>query len=189
VCTIGLAACSKSPASPSATSGTATDAAQDASNPDGSTLKITAPTPISPANGARLEFADSIALTIGNGELKYASNVVVGYEFQVMNAGGVIVAATSGVPAGNGTTSWALTSQLDGDQTYSWRARATAGDGGVGPWSSTSTFVAPQNAGFNRPGALYDPLYNGQTLGQIVGPAIWVPGVGLKLQSQLSHVK
>jgi hypothetical protein len=44
--------------------------------------------------------------------------------------------------------------------------------------------------GFNRPGELYDPLIHGETVGEIVGSATFLPGRGIQLnngQTRLVH--
>lgn len=190
-CAVALVACSKSPSAPTAPSavvpaGAATDAAAAA---DGSTLKVTAPVPQSPINNARPAASDSVVLVVGNSAAKFASNIPVFYHFQVFNAGGGNVVDAANIPAGAGTTSYQVTAALDGDQVYSWRARVEAG-GGAGPWSTTNSFIAPQNDGYIRGSELYDPLSNGKTVGRLVGgPFSWVPGVGLRILAQTAYVR
>jgi hypothetical protein len=43
--------------------------------------------------------------------------------------------------------------------------------------------------GFLRAGELYDPLIHGETVGQVVGSATFIPGKGIQLNNGQSHVK
>ena len=186
VCAIGAVTCGKesSPAvSPSTTSPTTA-----ADGPaDGSTLKVTAPVPQSPTGGQRLEQTDAVPLVARNAGRKFAADFALTYRFRVFNAAGSTVAETANVSEGAGTTAYALTAQLEGDQTYSWQVRAEA-QGETGPWSAIATFVAPANTGYIRGNELYDPLANGVTIGEKHGPLTFIPGVGVKLETQLSYI-
>ncbi len=44
--------------------------------------------------------------------------------------------------------------------------------------------------GYNKPGALYDPLVNGETVGSIGGSGniTWVPGQGIRMNDQRAYV-
>src|SRR5438045_8965064 len=88
VCALALAvACSKqhtaSPTSPTGAAAVSGNAAGD-----GSTLKVTAPTPVSPINGVKISQGDSIVLTVNNATATYASSVPLKYEFAVVNSSG-----------------------------------------------------------------------------------------------------
>ena len=43
--------------------------------------------------------------------------------------------------------------------------------------------------GFNRAGEVYDPLIHGETVGQVIGPATFLPGRGIQLDTGTSYVK
>jgi hypothetical protein len=187
VCALAVVgSCGKSTPSPSSPSAAVPGDAN--ANPDGSTLKATAPTPQSPMNGVKLD-TPSVVLQIGNSTMKFAPGVGLGYRFEVFNAGGARVYQSGLVPAGAGSTSHEVAAPLEGDQTYSWQARAEY-QGSAGPWSarSNTNFIAPNNVGYIRGSELYDPLVAGRTIGHVVGPHEWIPGVGLKLLSHESHV-
>ena len=62
---------------------------------------------------------------------------------------------------------------LDVDQIYGWRARAVW-QGRHGPWSTEATFRATAGGGINDDG-VYDPLVNGQTVGEIFGDVTFIP--------------
>src|SRR2546422_7724951 len=140
VCALAVAvACGKHPtssASPSAVDPAAANAASD-----GSTLKATAPTPQSPVKGVKLEAGTTITLVVGNASMKFASGTPVAYRFQIYNAAGTQVYNSPLVSGGSsGTTSHAVTTALDGDQTYQWQGRG--GDNGAhGPGASRGSIL------------------------------------------------
>jgi hypothetical protein len=156
-------ACSKSaptPASPSAPTTVSSDAAAD-----GSTLKATAPTPVSPINGAQ---PDTLTLTINKSTGKFDSSVVLSYEFEIKNAAGATVCNSGNVPGGTAATIvYTPTCVLEFDTAHTWRARATNA-GAVGPWSAAASFKTP-SGGYIRNGELFDPLTNGKTVGSVLG--------------------
>ncbi|MGH9313461.1 MAG: hypothetical protein ACRD1S_09710 [Vicinamibacterales bacterium] len=178
--------CGKSSPSPSSPSAAIPGDAN--ANPDGSNLKATAPTPLSPLNGVRLD-TPGVALTVGNASLKFATGLPLTYRFEVFNAAGTRVYQSPSVAAGATSTTHEVEGALDGDQTYSWQCRVEY-LGAVGPWSArtSATFIAPNNVGYIRGSELYDPLINGTTVGKVVGSVTWIPGVGLKLNGHESYV-
>jgi hypothetical protein len=187
VCAVVVAgSCGKESPTPSSPSPAVP--ADTQANADGSNLKATAPSPQSPVNGARIE-SGVITLRVGNSNMRFASGVPLSYRFEVYNAGGARVYQSGLVGAGQGSTSHDVQGALDGDQTYSWQARAEY-LGAVGPWSArtSATFIAPNNVGFMRGNELYDPLIGGKSIGNVVGPHTWLPGVGLRLDAHESYV-
>lgn len=122
------------------------------------------------------------------------------YEFQISDrsdfstttdaplAGFIAAVGQSGVAeSGTGQTSFAPTVDLQPATRMYWRARVTQG-GTTSGWSATATFRT-QLVGFNRAGELYDPLAGGQTIGSAVGSTTFVPGVGIRLNSEASYVQ
>ena len=121
------------------------------------------------------------------------------YEFQIsdnssFSAGSATIpgfvsnVTQTGVAEGtDGRTSYTLSQDLQPTTIFYWRVRATQGTA-TGPWSATGTFRS-RLVGFNRAGELYDPLVHGETVGQIVGSATFLPGRGLRLNNGLSHVR
>jgi hypothetical protein len=185
VCAVALAiACSKQSASPTSPSAAAVTSGNAAG--DGSTLKVSAPTPVSPINGVKLAQGDPVFLTINNSTAAYANSVPLRYEFAVVDAAGnqVYVGQTA---SGAAQSSISLQDvSLEAEQTYQWHARAFYGDY-TGPWSPFASFVAPQNDGYIRGNELYDPLINGKTVGTIHGPIQWWPG-GIHLDDFTSYI-
>lgn len=171
-----------SPTSPSASGALTTSAAAD-----GSTLKATAPTLVSPINTQRVD-APEPTLVVANSTTEFASGVSLSYRFEVYNSANTLVDRSGLVPGdSSGTTSYVVAVQLEGDQTYEWRARAEF-DGAVGPWSLRSSFAVEATNGYLRGNELYDPLINGKTVGTINGPVTFIPGLGVRLETQLSYI-
>jgi hypothetical protein len=186
VCLIALAAaCSRQSASPTSPSAAAARTGQ-AVGEDGSTLKVSAPVPVSPINGVKINQGDNIVLTVNNSSATYAGSVPLKYEFAVVNSAGqqVFVGQNS---SGAAQTSVQVTGNLDAEQPYQWHARAFYGDN-TGPWSAYAQFIAPANEGYIRGNELYDPLSNGKTIGTVHGNVTFIPGVGAKLNDFYAYI-
>lgn len=178
-------ACSKqspSPVSPSAAPEAAADAA-----PDGSTLKATAPTPVSPVGGAQ---PDTVVLTATKSVGKFA-DISPSYEFEIFNAANARVYTSGvigGVGSGDNVTHQPPDTALDFDQPYTWRVRAVF-QGAHGPWSSTASFRSAVG-GYLRGNELFDPLTNGQSkVMEGSNNVTWLPGVGVRLNARDSVVQ
>lgn len=185
VCALAVAVgCSKQTPSPSAP-GAADPASIDA-NADGSTLKASTPTLQSPINGVKLPSGEPVVLVAGNSTTSFVSGVPLSYRFEVTNAAGVVV-ETALVTGGSTTTSRTVAAELDGDLTYQWRVRPEY-QGTPGPWSARASFISPTTDGYIRGAELYDPLINGKTVGTIVGPVTFIPGVGVRLEALHSYI-
>jgi hypothetical protein len=185
-CAIAVATCGKEASSTLSPTATPPPTAAEG-YPDGSTLKVTAPVPQSPTGGQRLAQTDSVALIAQNAGRKFAAELALTYRFRVFNAAGAMIAEAANILERAGTTAYTLTAQLEGEQTYGWQVRAEA-QGKAGPWSALATFVAPANTGYLRGNELYDPLANGVTIGEKHGPLTFIPGVGVRLETQLSYI-
>lgn len=163
-CALALTiACSNSPDSPSAPG--AVNSPESGAAADGSTLKATAPTPVSPINDFRTDTRKP-TMTVNNATGKYVGGTYT-YEFQLLNDAGAVV-STATMNSGATTTSWVYPTDLDRDTPYRWRARARSGSA-VGPWSSNARFLTvKENRTPNSPtGKL--PLPNGlPILNQVV---------------------
>src|SRR5262249_30829692 len=125
-------ACSSEPAAPAAPTNTSTAAA------DGSTLKATAPVPVSPVNDASVP--DTPTLTANGSTTSYVSGVLpLQYRFEVFNDAGTKIQDSGLMPS----PSFKITATLDFNKRYTWHARAEY-QSGVGPWSTTASFISPQ---------------------------------------------
>lgn len=175
-------ACSKSPQSPASPAGLPTGAGDAAA--DGSTLKVSAPVPQSPVNNAQPQ---TLTLTAAASSPLFAAagSPALTYEFQILTGGGSVVNActTTASPSG-GTVSATPVCTLDFDTTYRWRVRARLGSA-FGPWGEAQ-FKSPIG-GFFRGNEVYDPLYNGQTVGEAHNVQ-FIPNVGLRFNGHDSRI-
>lgn len=176
-------ACSKSspsPASPSVTENGSGDAGAD-----GSTLKATAPTAVSPVGGAQ---PDSLTLTSSKAEGKYDKTLPLTYQFQISSGSTIVSACTGTVSAGtDATVSYSPSCALEFDQPHTWKVRARYLDF-VGPWSAEASFRSP-SGGYIRGNEIFDPLTNGKTAGEPNGGVQFVAGQGAKLLDHGSFIR
>jgi hypothetical protein len=175
-------ACSKStpnPASPSSAAPAEADA-----NADGSTLKATTPTIVSPTGGTQV--VDPVTLTSSKATGLFA-DITVSYQFQVRSGSTVVYdsGVTGGAGSGNNVSHTVPGAALSPDTNYTWRVRPTY-QGALGSWSADGAFRSPVGA-FIRGNEVRDPLTIGRTVGEIRGPVQFTPD-GLKLIAHESHV-
>src|SRR5439155_9436782 len=104
--------------------------------PDGSNLKVTAPSPVSPINGETAASTTPV-FTVTAVTAPYSNSLAgLTYEFELYdNSGNRIDDTFKSEPT------WASPG-LKGDTTYRWRSRATLGPD-TGPWSSLAQFRTP----------------------------------------------
>jgi hypothetical protein len=169
-----------SPASPTPAS-TSAETGTEAAAADGSTLKVPPPTPTAPANGAQA--ADfNIVLKVSPVTAKYVNISTFAYHFQLL-VNNQVVRETRGT-----STQWAV-QDLDSNVTYSWHARAESGTY-FGPWSDAWTFKTPDiPLGYIHSDEVYDPLNNGKTVGEIVGPVTLIPNTGARMEDLVSYIQ
>jgi len=179
--TLACSSDSDSPVSPSSSEGGASGASAD-----GSTLKASAPVPQSPVNNQQ---PDQLVFVANKSTATYAGAAAAfAYEFEIRNSGNTATVCPAAiVPGGSGSTvTYTSSCNLEFEQNYMWRVRATNGNA-RGPWA-TATFKAPAG-GFIRGNEVYDPLINGKTVGDIVGPVTFIPGVGVRLEDFSSYIQ
>lgn len=153
---------------------------------DGSTLKATAPAPVSPVNGQKPSV--SLELTVTNSTMEFGSGVTPLYRFEIYS-GSTRVYESPLVPAGNGTTTHAPNVQLNPDQPYQWQARVEA-QGAVGPWTTPrASFTGFVSGGYIKANEIYDPLTNGTSVGRVHGPVVFIPGVGARFDSDEAYIE
>ena len=176
-------ACSKSSQNPVAPG--STQDGTGAAGADGSTLKVAAPGPVSPVGGAQ---PDTLVLTANRVSGKFDSSVNPSYEFRIKTSGGAVVPACSSTvpPPDGGTVSYTPTCSLNLDTPHSWSVRAVFA-GAAGPWSADAAFRTPLG-GYINGTELYDPLYNGKTIGTPVGPVTF-SGDGARLNANQSYIR
>jgi hypothetical protein len=133
---------------------------------DESTLKVSPPAVQAPANETKPTTA---TLVVGTATPLFGGPTPTQYRFQVFNSANALVDER----VVNGT-SYSVTAELTENQRYTWRARGEW-QGEVGPWSTSSAFIAPQTAFLGR--EIVDPLTNGKTVGIQKG-GVFLPGQG-----------
>ena len=177
-------ACSKNAETPTAPSSAQPGAADAAA--DGSTLKVSAPTPQSPVNNQQI---DSLVLTATRSTPAFGSTTPLSYEFEIKNAAGATVCPSGLISGGSAATvSYSPTNcTLEFDQSHTWRVRAGVNNG-RGPWSVSSTFRS-NSGGYMRDNEVFDPLTNGRTVGEVFGPVTFIPGVGARLETATSYIQ
>jgi hypothetical protein len=131
--TVACSQGAQTPVSPSAAAGSS------AANPDGSTLKVSAPVLLSPVGGERVGTRRP-TFAFNNSTGKFAS-VNLTYRLELLDGSGNFVIARS-VPQGGGPTTYDLDTELIYNADVQWRVRAEV-DGQFGPWSATETFKSP----------------------------------------------
>lgn len=106
---------------------------------DGSSLKVSAPTPTSPING------QLIGASKTNGPTLLASSVsasytsaAMQYRFRIVDASGVVSQQSALV----NSPSWSVPVVMSPNSKYTWNVRAEY-QGLVGPWSSAASFSTP----------------------------------------------
>ena len=165
--------------------------------PTPAAANVTAPALGTPADNEQLETLRP-TLTVRNATSDQNGARV--YEFQISDNTNFTAATTSNVPGfaatvsktgvaegSGGTTSFTVEQDLQPTTLFYWRARAVQASA-TGPWSPTGRFKS-KLVGFNRAGELYDPLIHGETVGEIVGPATFLGGRGIQLNTGNSFVR
>lgn len=150
------------------------------------TVAVNAPVPEAPIGDAQL---DTLRPTL---VVRNASSSATGtrtYDFQISDSPEFtpVLVSQSGVAEGGATTSFTPASDLPSSTRMYWRARVLQG-GSASAWSSTAQFRT-QIGGFNRGGALFDPLTNGQTIGERVGSITDMGAHGMRVGSANSWIK
>lgn len=139
-------ACSQAAAPPTSPAGT--DPGSSTANPDGSTLKVTTPVPVSPAGGVEITDLDP-DLVINNAEWKFVGGLPLAYVFEVFGDGGELVYRSNPVAEGpGGRTTHETAVDLRQNEVHTWRAYAVY-QGQRGPMPSTASFKT-----FNRFGTV-----------------------------------
>ncbi len=162
----------------------------------GGTVTLSAPVPVSPVNGEQLSTLRPTLVVQNTTASAQGSRT---YEFQVSDrtdftlgssltaSFAVAINQTGVAEGGDGRTSFAVGADLQPTTRMYWRARVVQG-------ASTSDWSQPANfrtklMGYSRAGELYDPLIHSETIGTVQGPHTWIPGKGLRLDTENSFVR
>ncbi|HNV04163.1 MAG TPA: hypothetical protein PLN93_11325 [Vicinamibacterales bacterium] len=168
------------------------------SGPSTGTATLAAPVPDAPVDNVQLTTLRP-TLSVRNVPSTQAGGAKL-YEFQIADnpsfsadSGAsslyypVAVTKTGVAEDASGKTGFTVDADLQPATRLYWRARVAQGTA-VSDWSATATFRT-RIAGYSRAGELYDPLVNGETVGERVGATAFVPGDGLRLDSSSSYVR
>ena len=162
-------ACSQTPNALTAPSAAAASASlAETSAADGSTLKVTAPAPVSPANNQRAE--DRQPTLVWLNSTGVYNNVGVAYDIELSTPTAVVYTRTVGESPNYG--SHLVEAQLNYDTVYSWRVRAHIGNPDtVGPWSAWTSFLSPaQPVAVVAPPTTGGGTSGGSSTGTCIGP-------------------
>ena len=172
--------CSKSPDTPVAPS--SSPESSTAAAADGSKLKATAPTPVSPVNDAQPD--GSIVLVSTKSQGKFANITPLRVRSQERGGRDGYSRVTDGVESG-ANVEHTVDDALEFDAPHTWRVRAVVAEA-AGPWSSAASFRTP-SGGYIHEQEIFDPLVNGKTVGTRVGATQFIPGKGLELLTHQSY--
>jgi hypothetical protein len=148
-------------------------------NAETETLKVTAPTVVSPVNDQQPSL---LVLNASPSEGKFTEAGSLQYNFEIYDSANVRV--VNDIAPSSSHTVAAL---LEFGKRYTWRVRATR-DGAYGPFSTTGSFIAPAGGYNTVADGLYDPLINGRTIGTVHGNVEFIPGVGAKLLDNSAYI-
>ncbi|HEX6162453.1 MAG TPA: hypothetical protein VFZ31_03745 [Vicinamibacterales bacterium] len=134
------AACSQAPQALTSPTGSVGAPTAETAAPDGTTLKVTAPSLVSPVDGARAEDRRPTLIWV-NATGRYGG-IGVAYDIELSTPTAVVYSRTVGESPDIGAH--LVDFDLDYDTVYSWRVRAHIGNPDTyGPWSPWANFTSP----------------------------------------------
>ncbi len=160
-------------------------------------VTLSVPLAVSPVNGDQLATLRP-TLTVQNTTSSQQSGSRT-YEFQIsdrtdfsigssLTSTFLVAVNQTGVPEGSdGRTAFTVQSELQPATRMYWRARVVQGTSSS-TWSDAAMFKT-KLVGYNRTGELYDPLIHSESIGSISGAHTWIPGKGLRLDTERSYVQ
>ena len=151
--TAATIACSQTPAAPVSPSGT--DPISAEAGPNGETLKVSAPTLVSPVGG--VEITDrSPDLVINNAAPRFSPSLPLSYVFEVRDEENRVVYTSPPVAAGaDGRTQHEVNLNLDLNEGHTWRAWAVY-QNARGPLATPGTFRTFNRFGVSCTGSELD---------------------------------
>jgi hypothetical protein len=129
----GIAACSSSPATPSSPSGANPN--ESALNPDGTSLKVTAPSGLTPNGGTIDTRRPTLSFSASTGRFQPVTGLT--YDLEVRNAQNSVVYSRNITG-----TSHALETDLTNSDNYTWRVQPRIGTD-LGPAAAFASFRTP----------------------------------------------
>ena len=105
------------------------------------TLKVSAPTRISPQEGAVINDISGLILTVANPQATFINDpIAMDLEFEIWQASPLTIKHTGTASSGTSNSNFTVPTNILEDGTiYVWRARGVI-DGAVGPWSAQYSF-------------------------------------------------
>jgi hypothetical protein len=161
------------------------------------TLTLTPPTLDTPAAAEQLTTLRP-TLTVRNGTSTQPTGTRM-YDFQISDRNdfgastpgssfAVALLRTGIVEGTTGSTTFTVDTDLQPATRFYWRVRMTQGST-MSDWSASRTFSS-RIVGFNRPGELYDPLVNGETVAELrFKRTTFFPGRGLRIDDSDSYAR
>jgi hypothetical protein len=118
--------------------------------------------------------------------MNFDRNAEVLYRFEVYDESETKV-VDSGLQGG---PTYQITTTLAYKRRHTWRVRAER-DGRVTAWSPSAAFISADQpvVGYIRGDEVFDPLHNGRTVGERIGISTFVANEGLRLETNLAHVR
>jgi hypothetical protein len=167
---------------PAPTSPTSHPVASPADGTDGSTLKADPPALVSPINDTQAP--DGPTLIAKTTKMDFdGRSAGLQYHFELYNAAGAKIFDSGLLDE----PLFHIPDHLEYGQRHTWRVRAEF-QGRVSPWSDTGSFIS-FGGGYIRDDEVYDPLYDGRTVGEIVNATTFLGDRGLRLDTNISYVK
>jgi hypothetical protein len=132
-------ACNSTPAGPTSPS-TVNGGGDAPALPDGSTLKVTAPTAVSPVGGVEVTDLDPDLVITNSTATFFPGALSLSYVFEVIGEDGRVVYTSAAIPqGGGGQTRHEIARDLNANEVHDWRAYAVF-QGRQGPKSANATF-------------------------------------------------
>ena len=138
---LGSAGCGESRAPESPTSPTAAVGSAVGDTSGLTPMKITAPSPVSPADGVRLDTGQP-TLVVSNPTAAHSPSAVLMVRFLIQDQAGATVHESAPVGLGAGTTQYTVPLELPHDQAYRWSAAVVWNDT-PGASSAVRSFTTP----------------------------------------------
>jgi len=148
VMTLGAAGCGESSESRSPNSPTTTNDVAGASN-GAPILKTTPPSPMSPADGSRVQTRQP-TLVVGNPVATHWPTAVLHVRFLVQDQGGTTLHQSAPIDLGTSTTQYTVPIELPHDQPFRWSATVMWNDT-PGTSSALRSFTTPMHPEPPRP--------------------------------------
>jgi hypothetical protein len=159
-----------------------------------SPVTLTTPTADSPADNEQLTVVRPTLTVVNTASSQTGAKT---YEFEISDKPDTgkgnaflspVVSSPDVAENPTGKTTFTVGQDLQTNTKYFWHVRLVQA-GSTSDYSTTRAFNT-KVLGFNKPGALFDPLTNGETIGTIGGTrnVTFIPGQGIRMNDELAFV-